>query len=498
MKAPEQNTTKENTYDSNKKCIKCGEEISDYINRENKGICVNCKHKGISIPKWAYLFLLLLIPLGWWLMPNNSNSEKENNTNSIVVTKTEEKESNPKFLQVNGIDIWVRNKARSGDVIMKINDNPKVKVLDSCCFETIRGDASYWYKIEHNGQKGWMFGSQTREHLRKESKKPKKVLSTEAKELYQKIKEDPSIVKFHGFGITKGAWDIYITENEVLYVNEYVQSSPISFTLLEKFNPNRDNQNIDIINYRNSYESVESIRITRKYKKENNTSRTHSVELLFDSGMYSGMGRIDFEIENDNSSFETIRGFSTRATVKNPKIGDFHEGGIVFWLDPNDNSHGLVCAITDNTSSHKVSWAPYGTTLNSKSKRIGSYSSNIGGGMNNTKTILTNFGKSRRIAAGLANSYRGGGYNDWFLPNFEELVLIFKQREIINRACIANGGSALVEAKNLGIYTYTNIAYWTSNESDKFHGQIVYYNNGVQSYSSSKGDYQRVRAVRAF
>ena len=46
----------ERTQDVTLKCKKCDKEISEYLNESNKGLCVECKEKGIQIPKWAYLF----------------------------------------------------------------------------------------------------------------------------------------------------------------------------------------------------------------------------------------------------------------------------------------------------------------------------------------------------------------------------------------------------------------------------------------------------------
>jgi hypothetical protein len=35
------------------------------------------------------------------------------------------------------------------------------------------------------------------------------------------------------------------------------------------------------------------------------------------------------------------------------------------------------------------------------------------------------------FAAGLANSYRGGGYIDWFLPSRDELNLLYQAKDVI-------------------------------------------------------------------
>ena len=42
--------------------------------------------------------------------------------------------------------------------------------------------------------------------------------------------------------------------------------------------------------------------------------------------------------DDDNSE-------STNTT--SAEIGDLRDGGIVFWVDPDDNTHGLVCAFQE-------------------------------------------------------------------------------------------------------------------------------------------------------
>ncbi|MGK0325303.1 MAG: hypothetical protein ACJA1D_000642, partial [Polaribacter sp.] len=44
-------------------------------------------------------------------------------------------------------------------------------------------------------------------------------------------------------------------------------------------------------------------------------------------------------------------------------VGDLRDGGIVFWVDPDNNTHGLVCALQDY--ANLVEWGCYGTDLSS-------------------------------------------------------------------------------------------------------------------------------------
>ena len=69
-------------------------------------------------------------------------------------------------------------------------------------------------------------------------------------------------------------------------------------------------------------------------------------------------------------------------------VGDIYQGGIVFWIDPQDNTHGLVCAETDGSSS--FNW-------NEATAYCANYSVSIG----------------------------DATYDDWFLPTIEQLNLMY-------------------------------------------------------------------------
>jgi hypothetical protein len=199
----------------------------------------------------------------------------------------------------------------------------------------------------------------------------------------------------------------------------------------------------------------------------------------------------EIKLSNTNkisSKSEEYSGFTTRAKFKNPKVGDFHEGGIVFWINPEDTTHGLVCAIFDQTEKFYVPWA-----LNNKSNRTGTKERAIGTGFNNTNIIIAINGSGTGHAAGLARVYKGGGYTDWFLPSYEELNLMWENIEVINTASIANGGSVINTTRG-GIYWSSTEGYkksyaWCQYFSDGSHGQ--------QSWSN-KSLWRLVRAVRAF
>ncbi|MFI1770131.1 hypothetical protein ACH5TX_00205, partial [Flavobacteriaceae bacterium MEBiC06459] len=120
---------------------------------------------------------------------------------------------------------------------------------------------------------------------------------------------------------------------------------------------------------------------------------------------------------------------------KLPGIGDFMHGGIVFWIDPTDSSHGLVCAVEDQGSAR---WH------NGSSVATGATATAIGTGLANTDTIISEQGAiETTYAAGLAHAYTGGGFSDWFLPSKDELDEMYDKKTEINAGASLNSGSDL-------------------------------------------------------
>ncbi|MHA8094441.1 beta strand repeat-containing protein [Aquirufa lenticrescens] len=154
-------------------------------------------------------------------------------------------------------------------------------------------------------------------------------------------------------------------------------------------------------------------------------------------------------------------------------VGDTYGGGKVFYIfGPSDNgyikgqTHGLIAATEDQTTDAGVKWFPdkfYGAT--------GTY---IGLGLPNTLAIITSAivtgtTNMSSFAAGLANSYRGGGNIDWFLPSKDELNLLYQAKDAI-------GGFATNQSPG------ASPAYWSSTQK----GGISFTNftsfaNGVTS-----------------
>ncbi len=149
-------------------------------------------------------------------------------------------------------------------------------------------------------------------------------------------------------------------------------------------------------------------------------------------------------------------------------IGQSYQGGKIFFID-NTGLHGYVAATSDQ--SNATTWYN-GTvmTTNAISPLDGA---------SNTTLIVTKFGNTGLYAAKICKDYRGGNYDDWFLPAKDQLKLMYEQKGKI-------GG-------------FLNVGYWSSTESS-LNGYAWYqdFSFGTQDNLSVNNYSQHVRAIRAF
>jgi hypothetical protein len=161
------------------------------------------------------------------------------------------------------------------------------------------------------------------------------------------------------------------------------------------------------------------------------------------------------------------------ASVYTPAIGDYYQGGVIFYLDGSGG--GLICAITDQDGGSGIQWwnGSYTTT--------GATATAIGTGQANTTAIIASQGAGS-YAATVCTALGTG----WFLPSKDELNAKYANKATIDATATTNGGTAFVS-------TY----YWSSSESNTNYAWKQNFNNGYQS-TSSENTAGRVRAVRAF
>ena len=157
------------------------------------------------------------------------------------------------------------------------------------------------------------------------------------------------------------------------------------------------------------------------------------------------------------------------------EIGDFIQGGVVFYLDGSGG--GFICAVSDQSSG--AQWGCHGTPI------PGAGGKAIGTGAQNTIDIVAGCGTDG-IAADICAKLSLNGYDDWFLPSQDELNEMYQNKAAIDATAIANGGAAFG-----GTY------YWSSSEFAASNAYRQNFASGAQEISGKLYLYS-VRAVRAF
>ncbi|MDB9721297.1 DUF1566 domain-containing protein, partial [Winogradskyella sp.] len=178
-----------------------------------------------------------------------------------------------------------------------------------------------------------------------------------------------------------------------------------------------------------------------------------------------------------SEAFDTV--ISDGVAAQTLTIGDFVGGGVVFWVDPVDNSKGLVSSIEDQ--SNDIQW------YNGSSLTTGATGTAVETGASNTDAIIAIQGATEtNYAAGIARAYNGGGFTDWFLPSKDELKQMSLNRNTINNSATTNGGVSFGGGSS---------SYWSSTETGSSAWALFFGNAHQQPFSKSTT--RRVRAVRA-
>ncbi|MBT8143570.1 MAG: hypothetical protein KJO55_02655, partial [Gammaproteobacteria bacterium] len=151
------------------------------------------------------------------------------------------------------------------------------------------------------------------------------------------------------------------------------------------------------------------------------------------------------------------------------EIGDTGPGGgIVFYLEPgSDGTHGLLAADSDLSASHP--WGCFGSNT-------GATDTDIGTGLTNTQTIISNACSNSDTAAELAGNNPASG---WFLPSRNELDLMHEN----------------LHSQGLG--GFADEVYWSSSEATANNAWSQIFGNGL-IIQNNKTTLRRVRAIRAF
>jgi hypothetical protein len=181
-----------------------------------------------------------------------------------------------------------------------------------------------------------------------------------------------------------------------------------------------------------------------------------------------------------------LTALATRITALEPAtVGDLRAGGVVFWVDPTDNTHGLVCAFSDYAND--VDWGCDATDLpnvinvawnNGIPEGDGA---EIGHGKGNTNSILNDCPPSSSSSTSAAEAARTLG-SEWFLPSAKELNDMYENKTTLEKVS--------------GFVNFSTF-YWSSSEYNIIYAWAQGFNGFSQSIDF-KDKPLSVRAVRAF
>ncbi|HLW32262.1 MAG TPA: hypothetical protein VKX40_08360 [Aequorivita sp.] len=158
------------------------------------------------------------------------------------------------------------------------------------------------------------------------------------------------------------------------------------------------------------------------------------------------------------------------------RIGDFHQGGIIFYID-HTNQHGLIAAGIDQSDA--ALWGCQDTTIETAVAR------DIGYGQENTLAIVNNC-SDNNIAAKICAELSLNGFNDWFLPSVHELELLYHYKNLVGGFAEGHYYSSS-ERKYEDKYENAATIDFTSNLSNPH--RLKFINKSVPA---------RVRAIRKF
>jgi len=177
---------------------------------------------------------------------------------------------------------------------------------------------------------------------------------------------------------------------------------------------------------------------------------------------------------NQNSSAGNDGGKSA-PSGQTYKIGDTGPaGGIVFYDKGVFSNNWRYLEAAPDETEVTAQWGAY-------IKNITGTNTVVGNGKKNTEIILEQLKKlnENRKAAQLCVAINFDGSNDWFLPNKDELNLMYKN------------------LKQKGLGGFSNNWYWSSSQFSNSSAWVQNFSNGSQN-NFGKNNTCSVRAIRAF
>ncbi|WP_343632052.1 hypothetical protein [Fluviicola sp.] len=207
---------------------------------------------------------------------------------------------------------------------------------------------------------------------------------------------------------------------------------------------------------------------------------------VFDASVAAGITAADTANWNHHTDSTDIAAMGYVAGLVKYEVGDFAQGGVVFYVDET-GQHGLVVAKNDLPT---VRWfaGTYGKTRGD--------GNGIFAGAANTVIVIgaqVSIGDDGDpYAAATCNELQitegATTYSDWYLPTPAELELLGLNYTIVDATATANGGTNLLTSP-----------YWSSKEASNTDANaVVITPGGTSVLSINKAATFNIRAMRRF
>jgi hypothetical protein len=164
-------------------------------------------------------------------------------------------------------------------------------------------------------------------------------------------------------------------------------------------------------------------------------------------------------------------------------VGESFGGGVVFhvYKDALGEEHGLIVSL--NNVGNVASWGFDGIDLQG--------CSSTWDGNTNTLAIISAATSYQWLAAQICDSYEGGGFNDWYLPAIDELVLLFNARFQVHKTLGQISNSDVLK-DSIGEY------YWSSTEINSSQVKTFDFYSGHIQFTTKMYGLHHIRAIRSF
>lgn len=145
-----------------------------------------------------------------------------------------------------------------------------------------------------------------------------------------------------------------------------------------------------------------------------------------------------------------------------PSFGGPFKGGFYFG-NITVGSDEYVLIIADKSAEAELQWKTYNTGTSGTASAVDGWA--------NTNAI----NNTTHPAAKYCRDYRGGGFDDWYLPARDELNQMWLNLP-------PNGGATPAPFKTGGAQAMAAEFYWTSTQSSPSQSWMQGFNNGVRGY----------------